>query len=172
MKKLIFCISFLLVATLSYTQTSQMTFMNIPLGGNVHNFVLMLSKKNFIIKDSLSEHIIMSGKFIDVDARIFVKYNPKDKKVYCVQVDFDESNLYYVLFYEFEELYNVKYGKCTKEIHYSLDDWTRNYKAIWQFQFGDIKMTYWSYLKSLSIQYIDNISYKNYIKQKKKYNDI
>lgn len=169
---MIFCALFALIATFSYSQVPHMTFMNIPLDGNIHNFVSMLTKKNFIIRDSVLNHVRMSGTFLNVDAFIFVRYNPKDNKVYNVEVSVEKHVLNPIRFYEFEELYNVKYGKGTEEIKYSLDDWTRNLVTIWQSQLGNIKMTYRSYSKSISIEYFDNINYKSYIKQNMDYNGI
>lgn len=122
MKKIIFIFMFGIMSLVSFGQeTEHLKFMGIPIDGSLTEFTQKLLQKGFV----KSEHEqVLTGKFAQENANVYLYYTPLSKKVYRCVVVFDEHTSWSSLKYDymkFKESLIQKYGDPIRDIHYFSD---------------------------------------------------
>lgn len=111
MKKLLLAL-FLLISMLSMAQNQEsletveqhLTFKGIPIDGTLQDVVSKLESKNFILKKQYDTVAVMEGTFANEGCNILLSTTPKSKKVYTILVMFKESDSWYSLKSDYNEL--------------------------------------------------------------------
>ena len=119
MKRIIFLFVFGIMSLISFGQeTEHLKFMGIPIDGTLTEFTQKLIQKGF--KKSDHEQLL-TGKFAQEDAFVYLYYTPQSKKIFGCTVIFNEHTSWNSLKYDylkFKESLIQKYGNPIKDIHY------------------------------------------------------
>lgn len=105
---------FLIFISIQIFSQEHLKFSGIFIDGNVEVFVRKLENKGYKFVDYINTVAVLEGKFTGKDANIFVLSSPKTKTVWKVAVEFDESNSWNYLKFQYEdykEAYTQKYGE-------------------------------------------------------------
>ncbi len=177
MKKIILFL--LLLPTIAFAQ--HMTFMGIPIDGNLNNFGKQLQAKGFKIESTRDNTMFLNGKFAGEDVSIGV-LSTMSQSVCRVIVVFDKKTSWQSLkaqFNKLKESYSAKYT-LDKDFHFFLDPYyegdgyefsaVRNdkcrYSAFYKAQYGNIHL-YISKTGCIAVTYEDTAN----IEKKEREND-
>lgn len=121
MKKILFFIFIHLAIFGSLqAQSSHLEFMDIPIDGNLEEFVEKLKNEGFTLEEVDNNIAVMEGVFMDKHCELYIYSSPITKTVRMVTVYLPENKDWLSLKQEFKacrEQYRIKYGY--NDSHYS-----------------------------------------------------
>lgn len=122
MKKLFILLGVAVMATTVYSQEifaqdQHLKFKDIPIDGNISEFVEKMKSDGFEVDELLGEKVTMKGKFVNEDCNISVISTPKSNAVWKVVVYLPKQSSWYSLKSDYEAFvksFTAKYGSPTK----------------------------------------------------------
>jgi len=106
-----------------------MTFKNIPIEGNINDFVEKMEAQNFSVEEKLDGVITMKGSFAGFDdCRIYLIFSKKSQTVWKVTVSLPEQVSWTSTksrYEDYKEKYTQKYGRPTKSYEFFLSPYER-----------------------------------------------
>lgn len=155
MKRLAFLLlSVVLCASLNAQE--HLSFKNIPIEGNISDFISKLKVQGFTLEESMSNGAILKGPFVGYDnCTVYVLCSKSSKTVWKVvaslpsQVSWSSTRSRYE---DFKETYTKKYGKPSDSYEFFIDPYERGdgyelqaiklekgyYTTYWELEAGTI----------------------------------
>ena len=174
MKKFYCLLIFILIFNSAFSQETNLTFLNLPISGNVIEFSKKLQTKGFkLIKQ---DQLMLTGKFSGEDCVIILCETKKTKTIWKVVVLLEKEDRWFYLkekFLLYEERLSKKYGEPTTKYHFfsspyyegdgyemlAINENACNYIAFWN-NFNGIISTEINKFKLIQISYEDAIGVK------------
>ena len=124
-----------IIALGSWAQQNHLTFMGIPINGNINSFILKLSQKGMKLDADANKSLpfgekMLRGLYLGKNVVLTIRYTPKTKTVYTVEVGFSSESNKIVNSYENDFIEGVK--KKYKNNHFVSEDSGRD-KIIYIF---------------------------------------
>ncbi|MCF0174619.1 MAG: hypothetical protein HUJ95_04680 [Bacteroidales bacterium] len=123
-KKIIFFLVFLFLS-ISISAQEHLSFKNIPIDGNITDFVAKLKEQGFTVKENFKNSVILNGPFAGYDdCTIFVLFSTSSETVWKVSATLPHRSSWLStlsMYQDFKEEYIKKYGVPSNSYEFFLD---------------------------------------------------
>ncbi len=100
-------------------ENNYLTFMGIPISGNINDFIKNLEDKGFILNEDEGDNITLTGKFTNQDVLLVLLQSDKTNDISGVGVAYNPVDSWSLLEQSYDNLltaYSKKYGKPTTSL--------------------------------------------------------
>ena len=103
------------------SQSQHLKFKEIPINGNLSEFITKMKVEGFVLKEVEGNIAIMSGLFVGKKSDIYIVASPKSKTVWKVSVNLPDESTWYSLkssYNTFKSQFSKKYGDPTESYEF------------------------------------------------------
>ena len=182
--KNLFSFFLLFISVVGFGQNGHIKFRDVELKGPILNFVSEMQKLDYTVSgtEQGGSAMIMAGKFIGRECKLFILSTAKTKTVWKVVVYFNKTNDWITLRSDYtalKELINDRYGKPFKTVESFSDPYQEGdgrelqalkknkciYDTFWKTREGVVKLSITSFCQ-IAIGYEDRINSQVDLKEK------